>query len=193
MQNGDATLSPINFRGLLIGNGRLSNKWNVRFIRRPTSIFPTSYILACSSWRFYVLPRKVQQRVSDFDWSAFNELKIFREWITLRQCCQPQNTIYCNITSYLLPDGESNGNNKTCGDLASRLATQRQHHSSLDLYNMYQDCYGFSSKSFGSQSAHISENAKYFKNHRFSAKAAFVSQFVSVLLKTVFFNERKAL
>uniref|UniRef100_A0A914Q705 COesterase domain-containing protein n=1 Tax=Panagrolaimus davidi TaxID=227884 RepID=A0A914Q705_9BILA len=49
---------------------------------------------------------------------------------------------------------------------------------------MYQDCYGFPAESFEAAHFHVSENNKFFKNHRFNAKAAFVSQFSRMNFKS---------
>uniref|UniRef100_A0AC35FXG8 Carboxypeptidase n=1 Tax=Panagrolaimus sp. PS1159 TaxID=55785 RepID=A0AC35FXG8_9BILA len=151
IDSGMQPLNSINFRGILIGNGRLSNKWNL---------------------------------AHRGDFMYFHGQLSKEEWTTYRGCCQPQGETYCNITSYLLPNGNSNGNNAICGRIAERIAQQRMHRSSLHLYNMYQDCYGFPAESFGHVDFHVSENNKFFKNHRFNAKAAFVSQFSRMNFKS---------
>ena len=102
------------------------------------------------------------------------------EWDALRKCCLPQNTTYCNLTSYLYPNGTSNGS--PCGDLTQSMTEYRQWMSGYDTYNIYQDCYGYTTSSFGGaedkshhMKKHVEENARLYAKGGYTA--AYVDQF----------------
>uniref|UniRef100_A0AC34RC30 Uncharacterized protein n=1 Tax=Panagrolaimus sp. JU765 TaxID=591449 RepID=A0AC34RC30_9BILA len=111
-------------------------------------------------------------------------------WDQLRGCCAP-GTIYCDVSQYINNDGTLN-TNTNCGKIIEQMTEERIYKSALDVYNIYQDCYGYSTKSFGKSVAeqeeerafHIRENAKHKHDNRPATFAAYVSQFTRMNFKS---------
>uniref|UniRef100_A0A914C171 Carboxypeptidase n=1 Tax=Acrobeloides nanus TaxID=290746 RepID=A0A914C171_9BILA len=147
LDTGIMNSSIINLRGMSVGNGFISMKWDINSLA---------------------------------DYMYAHGLYGKSEWDALRKCCLPQNTTYCDLTSYLYPDGTSKGS--VCGDLTQFMTEYRQWMSGYDPYNIYQDCYGYTTSSFGGaedklhhMKKHVEENARHYAKGGYTA--AFVDQF----------------
>uniref|UniRef100_A0A7E4VLI3 Carboxypeptidase n=1 Tax=Panagrellus redivivus TaxID=6233 RepID=A0A7E4VLI3_PANRE len=137
----------LNFAGILIGNGYLSNKWDVSTIA---------------------------------DYMYFHAQYSRDDWNSIRACCANNDTIYCDITSNLKSDLSSDGS--SCGNIAYSLTQERVKKTSLNTYNLYQDCYGYSSRADIQKNA--VQNSEFTHGSRVSAKAAFVNQFLRYNFKS---------
>uniref|UniRef100_A0A914DNY1 Serine carboxypeptidase n=1 Tax=Acrobeloides nanus TaxID=290746 RepID=A0A914DNY1_9BILA len=119
------------------------------------------------------------------DFMYFHGLYGKNEWDQLRSCCDPPGQVYCNLSKYL----DNSGNpidNSNCSQWTYDMTELRQWESGWDVYNIYQDCYGYSIYSFGGEEEkqkhkdihhHIEQNKKHFKyGQPPNYLAAFVNQ-----------------